>query len=381
MKIVAMVLSGSLAGLMAAPSPAVGEPAATGGKPLCNPAAGTVSFRPASAKVDKAGRETLNQVATWVKEEDGRKVEVEAYADAGNETKNPTSLSDKRARAVENYLRGKGVDAERVAAYGRGDAVPAGLAAATDSSRLAVVTTCEPAPTPPAAAAAPEPTPAPVVQEAPPPPPPVEAMPSPGDTSPSSSMPPPAEEGVHASGEEPAPMSGIGMAVTAGGGVTGFVGSGARASADPGFTWDARLTLGTRTIIGLDLAYLGATQGLDIKGLDTDALLLSNGGEADLRLQVPKGIARPYLFGGIGWTHYKVTRTQLGGTGLAGGDTVGTVPFGIGLAIGRPNGIVFDLRATGRVTFDEQLLNGVAQTQGSTNLNSWGVVARVGGEF
>jgi hypothetical protein len=381
MKVAAMMMSGGLAWLMALPSPARGEPAKTAeAKPICNKAAGMVSFRKSSSKVDKAGRHTLDEVAGWLREDDQRKAEVEAYADQGAETKNADKLSDKRAKAVETYLRGKGIDAERVQVYGRGDAVPAGLAAATDHSRMAVVSTCEPAPpapepAPAAAAATPEGAPPVMAQNEPAPaempaPPPVAAP-----------VPVPAEENVGMHAAEPHPKSGIGVAVTVGGGVTGFWSSGSRASADAGPSWDARLTLGTRTIIGLDMAYLGAAQKLKINGLSSDAGLLSNGAEADLRLQLPTGIARPYIFGGIGWTHYSLHNSSTGTTGILGGDDVGTVPMGVGLAIGKPNSIAFDIRATARVAFDDQLLDGVSGASASSSLSSWGVIARIGGEF
>src|SRR5205085_11506843 len=63
-----------------------------------------------------------------------------------------------------------------------------------------------------------------------------------------------------------------------------------------------------------------------------DALPICNGGEADLRLQWPKGMFRPFAFGGIGWTHYSIARSSTTGTAVLHGDDVGTVPFGAGIA-------------------------------------------------
>src|SRR4051794_5979540 len=190
----------------------------------------------------------------------------------------------------------------------------------------------------------------------------------------------PGQEGVHARGYEPQPLSGMGLALSAGGGVAGFFNSGARDAANDGFTWDVRLTLGTRIPVGLDLAYLGSVQELTVAGLDSDALLIGNGAEAALRVQLPSGLFRPYLTGGIGWTHYSIHDSNLT-AGLPRGDTIGTVPIGVGLAIGKPNSITFDLRAVGRIAFADDLFDPLARTGGSSSLNSWGVTARLGGEL
>jgi hypothetical protein len=190
----------------------------------------------------------------------------------------------------------------------------------------------------------------------------------------------PSEEGVHVRGYEPRPLSGMGVALTAGGGVGGFFNSGARDAASDGFTWDVRLTLGTRIPVGLDLAYLGSVQGMNLPGLDSDALLVGNGGEAALRIQLPRGMVRPYLTGGVGFTHYSVQDTTLV-SGLRSGDTIGTIPVGVGVAVGNVNGFTFDLRAVGRIAFDDDLLDDVRPNGGSDSLNSWGVTARLGGEF
>jgi hypothetical protein len=190
----------------------------------------------------------------------------------------------------------------------------------------------------------------------------------------------PGEEGVHARGYEPRPLSGLGVALTAGGGVGGFFNTGARDAASDGFTWDVRLTLGTRIPVGLDLAYLGSVQGMNIPGLDSDAILVGNGAEAALRVQLPYGMVRPYLTGGVGWTHYSVQDTGLV-AGLRPSDTIGTIPIGVGVAVGRVNGFTFDVRAVGRIAFDDDLLDNLTPNGGSDSLNSWGITARLGGEF
>jgi hypothetical protein len=228
---------------------------------------------------------------------------------------------------------------------------------------------------------APPPSPTATPQSVPPEPPtpmapPAEAMPPPPPGLPAT----PGEEGVHARGYEPRPLSGLGVALTAGGGVGGFFNSGARDAASDGFTWDVRLTLGTRIPVGLDLAYVGSVQGMNLPGLDSDALLVGNGAEAALRIQLPHGMVRPYLTGGVGWTHYSVQDTTLV-AGLRPSDTIGTVPVGVGVAVGKVNGFTLDVRAVGRIAFDDDLLDNVTPNGGSNSLNSWGFTARLGGEF
>jgi hypothetical protein len=181
---------------------------------------------------------------------------------------------------------------------------------------------------------------------------------------------------------EPRPTSGIGMGLSAGGGVTGFTEQGARNAADTGGMWEVRLTFGTRLPLGVDVAYVGSAQSLNIAGLSSNAVALGNGGEADLRLQWPKGMFRPFAFGGIGWTHYSITRSSTFGTAVLEADNIGTVPFGAGIAIGKVDGLLFELRGTGRYAFDDQLFEGVyAGTGQSSRLHSWAVTARLGAEF
>jgi len=192
----------------------------------------------------------------------------------------------------------------------------------------------------------------------------------------------PAETGVSARSYEPRPMSGIGMGITAGAGVTDFWYNRARSFTDAGVTWDARLTIGTRLPVGLDLAYVGSSQNINLAGFSTDAYLLGQGVEAALRLQYPRGWVRPYAFGGVGWRQLSIKRQNVFGTGFNDYDNQGTVPFGVGVAVGQVNGIMFDLHGTGRVMFDDDLLRNVLQGQGDhAATNNWDVTARIGGEF
>jgi hypothetical protein len=345
----------------------------------CHELATIIHFSTSSAKIAPAAKDSLDEVASWLKGGDERWARVDGYTDPTGSTSSNQVLSEKRAQSVETYLEDRGVDPDRVETHGQGEALAGETPDVSSEGRVAVVTHCQPAPpaetptaetppppppepTPPAEVAAPEPPP-PAPAEAP-----VELV--------------PATAGVSAQAMEPQPMSVFGVALTAGGGVTGFVENGARNAVDTGGTWDVRLTLGTRVPIGLDLAYVGSAQGMNVAGLDTDAVLIGNGAEAALRLQYPKGFVRPYLFGGIGWTHLSIQRTDAFITGVLRSDDEGVVPFGLGVAFGNVNGVTFDLRATGKAAFDDELLSGLQTASGQDfNMSTWAVTARIGGEF
>jgi hypothetical protein len=338
---------------------------------------------------------------------------VEGYTDASGRAEVNQRLSEKRARAVERYLQRSGVDEDRVETYGRGEALATDQADAADA-RVVVVRRCEqpaaghtetpgaapstpsvtpstppsvtpepPPATPPVEQPAPaEPTPVPQAQtappeEAPPPPPPVvtEPAPAPAPISDISAAPTPMG---------PAPLqSRIGVTVSAGGGLSGFVDKETRDVTDTGGGWDARVGIGTRLPIGLELAYTGSAGRISAPGLDPDAFLVGNGAEADLRFGLPFRYVRPYFFGGVGWTHYGIVNSSTVGSPVRDRDDVGLIPFGAGLSVGDQGGVQFDLRGTGRAVFaNDNLLSGLyAGTGKEARLHSWGVTARLGWEF
>jgi len=350
--------------------PAAESPDAAAMKDTCADTAQVVEFKTGSAALTPDDRAALDEVITWLQQDDSRYSRVEGWADPrGNAGKNEV-LSQQRAQAVENYISSQGVDPGRVKVRARGETdIPP---APGGSERVAVVRLCSTQTaqeTPPPAPAAEEPPPA---EPAPPP----EPAPAP----PPSGM---AATGISGGPAAPTqPYSVIGMGLSAGGGVIGFTDSQARDNVNDGGEWEARLTIGTRIPVGLDLAYVGSAQGLNVAGLDTNAYLLGNGAEADLRLQWPKGMFRPYAFGGVGWTHYSVQRSTVVGTALTSSDDIGTIPFGVGIAIGKVNGLLFDIRGTGRATFDDDVLSPLYSGTGQdAPLTSWAVTARLGAEW
>lgn len=210
--------------------------------------------------------------------------------------------------------------------------------------------------------------------------------PAPIEGEPQSQPPPaqivPGEAGVEPPGfalerDEPVPLTGRPTyALQLGGGVTNFIGDGAQDLTDFGGTWDVRVAIGTRQIVGLEVAYVGAA--FDVDGASDDAYLLGNGAELLLRLNAPierggGGLVEPYLLGGVGWTDWTVANDDTDALGL-GRDSVMTLPLGAGVATVLA-GYVIDARFMYRPAFDEDLFGA------GVDLGRWSVTAHVGREF
>jgi hypothetical protein len=173
------------------------------------------------------------------------------------------------------------------------------------------------------------------------------------------------------------PASGYGAEVALGGGVVDFTGTTARGLTSTGGSWNLRLAFGTRSIVGVEAAYVGSAQNITVAGLDPNAALLGNGAEGALRLNAPLAyrgsLVEPFAFGGAGWTHYQLVNDNFNNSFVREKDNVITVPFGAGIAASF-NGFMFDARFTYRVLFDNQMFGGA-------NMDSWNVTANLGSEF
>jgi hypothetical protein len=345
----------------------------------CKEAGVTVTFATASTSINARGRTSLNAVAKWAKMDPGRTIRVDGYTDkTGNPEKNKI-LSDKRADAVKNYLIAKGVDPDRVVAKGHGQETER---PDLKNTRAVAVTACAP----PKTAAAPPPEekpaePAPVAETAPevpppPPPPTVIETPPPPPVIINNNMPaPPPRSDM--------PASEIGVGVTLGGGAIGFWQDGTKSFVDIGGTWDVRATLGTRLPLAFEVAYVGSASSINALGLDTNAILLGSTAEGDIRFNILRGRVQPYIFGGVGYTYYRITNTAITTSDLQRTDNVLEVPFGAGLAWRLGHAFLLDIRGTGRLTyFDDLLKNAVTATNaGNSGLANWMGTAHVGWEF
>ena len=345
------------------------EPAA----PACKNAGVTVSFVRGSMEIDTNGRGALAGVAAWLENGDQRTVKLDGYADRTGGATGNQHLSERRAQAAKDYLIARGIESDRIMVFGHGEALDEPRPAGSDG-RIVLVTVCDvpreaaaetPPPPQPEAASVPDVAPTPAAAA---PPAPVYAPIAeiPPTTSPSPDRPP----------------SRIGIEATVGAGAIGFIDDTARNATQTGATWDARMLFGSRSLIAVEGAYVGSVQNIEALGLSTSSLLLGNGVEGTLRVNVTRTRVQPYLFGGVGWTHYQLTNAQANTSSLLGSDDIGTVPLGAGLSARLGSAFILDIRGTYRATFGGDMFQGVALNTDSSNaMQTWSAAGRVGFEF
>jgi hypothetical protein len=356
--------------------PSTGEAAAA---PVCKDSGVTVNFGLNSSEIDKNGRGALAGVATWVQNGDQRTVRLVGHTDKLGNAEANQRLSERRAQAAEEFLLEKGVPADRITVVGQGEA-DGTTPNVNPDSRMVNVRTCdvpkkmaEAAPPPPEPAAEPTPPPEPV---APAEPPPVAVVPAP--------VPPPAP--MYEPEPAPAPVvhkdippSMFGVEAMLGGGAVGFIDNAVRNTVNTGGSWEARMTFGSRLPVALEGAYVGSAQGINALGLATNANLVGNGVEGDLRLNFTNYRVQPYIFGGAGWTRYHIYNSATNTSSVNTQDDIGTVPLGAGITIRPTQVFLIDVRGTYRATFDDQMFDRV--TNSNNSMQNWNVGGRVGFEF
>jgi hypothetical protein len=171
----------------------------------------------------------------------------------------------------------------------------------------------------------------------------------------------------------------LGAGLLVGGGVEDFTDSSVRSVTGVGGSWTARAIAGTRQFVGVEAAYVGAARGLDMLGVGSSAMLVANGVEGAVRVNVPVLLPRtqllePFGFVGLGWSRYSVTNTNVTTADIARNDDIMALPIGGGLeyAVGR-------FMADARFTYRSTYYNDLMRTGG--NLNNWGVSGQVGFSF
>ena len=170
----------------------------------------------------------------------------------------------------------------------------------------------------------------------------------------------------------------FGMSLSVGGGVTDFVDDSAEDVTDVGGAWDARLAIGTRSIIGIEAAYVGTAQDMDALGLDDDAVLVSNGVEGLARLNLGNYFLQPYVVGGVGWSRYEIVNEDFNTSAIDSSDDIVTVPLGAGLDAKLGGGFLLDGRFTYRTAFNDDMFDAMSD---GADLDNWNVSARLGYEF
>jgi hypothetical protein len=367
---------------------AVAEPMAgtssddTSAAPLCKDSGVTVNFETGSAEIDRNGQGALSGVATWVQNGDQRTVRLEGHADKRGNAETNQRLSEKRAQAAEEFLMSKGVGADKITVAGHGEETEVSDLA---DARVVNVKTCDVPKKP--VAEVPPPPPAPEPEAVPPQPepvvppqpaPPVVVVPPPAPAPPTEPMYEPVPVAVPVARHD-VPPSVMGIEASVGGGAVGFIDTAVRNNVNTGGAWDARLTFGSRLPIAIEGAYVGSTQTIDVLGLATNARLMGNGVEGDLRLNFTNYKVQPYIFGGAGWTHYQINNTATNTSDISNHDDVGTVPLGAGLSIRPGQVFLIDIRGTYRAVFNDTMFDRVTNT--SNSMQNWNVNGRVGFEF
>jgi hypothetical protein len=182
----------------------------------------------------------------------------------------------------------------------------------------------------------------------------------------------------------------MGMSIAVGGGVENFFDSNTRNFTDAGGTWEARLTVGTRSPLAFEAAYVGSAHNIQALGLDNDAVLLGSSVEGDARLNLTTWAVQPYLFGGIGFTHYDVVNSDFNTSSVNDNENMGHVPVGAGLGW-QYGGLLLDVRGTMRAAFndglrgdgdgDDEIIPDEDEAPGRAELDTWNLTGRVGFEF
>lgn len=168
----------------------------------------------------------------------------------------------------------------------------------------------------------------------------------------------------------------LGMALQLGGGFEDFANQALRDTTGTGGSWDLRLVFGTYSILGFEVAYVGATRQITPLGRTSTSYLLSNGGEVNLRLNAPivRGpvLIEPFGFVGGGWGYYAIANYSSAFTSdFTSRDEVLTVPLGGGIAFA-DGLLLLDLRASYTATYYNDMV------RGGGGLDHWGASGHIG---
>jgi hypothetical protein len=172
-----------------------------------------------------------------------------------------------------------------------------------------------------------------------------------------------------------------GLAMSVGGGITGFTGKAPTDKIGVGGNWEARISLGTKGPFAVEAAYVGAAQGMEtLGGIEDDAMLVANGVETNLRMNLLQGrMLTPYALAGIGWRHYAISGEVTETSSVRDTDDVLETPLGAGVSY-RLEPVILDLRGTFRPAFDSDLIRGAANDT-DRGLDNWTARLSVGWEL
>ena len=171
------------------------------------------------------------------------------------------------------------------------------------------------------------------------------------------------------------------IAVEVGGGYASFGAKGLRDITQNGGEWDARAIIGTHTVLGAELAYVGTANELNgrMPGINSNAWIASNAFEGNLRLATPALRMLPvqvFGFAGAGYNRFSLNNVNgINTSPLRGSDNTFVLPAGGGLQFNIGEHVAVDGRFTYRAIFDENLFGR------DHNADMYTATARVGYVF
>jgi hypothetical protein len=175
-----------------------------------------------------------------------------------------------------------------------------------------------------------------------------------------------------------------GVEVALGGGVEGFTNNIAQNATDTGGGWNVKLGIGNTQVLGFEALYFGSAQGINALGLDTNAVLVGNGIQGNVRVNfMPDYTIKPFGYAGAAWRHYNLANTDFNTSDIADSDDVLEIPLGGGVAA-TYRGFLFDARGEFRIAAaGDSLIPDltVNNNNDAAGLDRWGFNANVGYQF
>jgi hypothetical protein len=136
---------------------------------------------------------------------------------------------------------------------------------------------------------------------------------------------------------------------------------------------------GIQRYLGLESSYIGSAQSIDALGLDTSAVLVGNGVQGAVRVNVLTTAFQPFIYGGAAWRHYNLTNENFNTSDVADSDDVLEVPAGVGISwVYR--GVLLDARGEYRFAFEEDMVPSLTRAD-TAGMDRWGVSANIGFSF
>jgi OmpA family len=302
-----------------------------------------------SAVLSPAARAELDKAVKGIESNETGLILVEGHADHVGEAEYNKQLGERRAQAAKQYLVGRGVPESRIKVVSYGEGLPA-----VDTEGQARVNRR-------------------IV---------LFALHSPTIETETKVVRVPVKEKVYVDRYRTVSPTPLGIQVMAGGGLINQLDDETGDMTEVGGMWEARVAFLNRSFIGFEAAYIGSVQTVNAMGLDDNAQLLGNGAELNLRLNLLRSaVVRPYLFGGVGWTHYDFTNTGTAGAQVEDDDEVLHIPAGVGLGFHIVRGMTLDLRGTMRAAFEESAFEPMAPPDDEMGLENWSASAQLGFEF